>query len=276
MRSIINKLFGLELENKVVLITGASSGIGRECAFEFVKKGAKVVLAARTLSELEHVSTMIDNQYGESLIVKTDVRKMEDCESFVQSAIQKYGKIDILINNAGISMRAPFNEVKINVIKEMMDTNFYGTVYCTKFALPYLTEQQGILVGISSICGQIPLPGRTGYVASKHAMEGFLNTLRVEYLYSGLNVLVVHPGYTASNIRNVALNAQGVPQNENPIDESTLIPANLVAQKIVRACIKRKRDLILTKQGKLIVWIYRIFPSLADTLIYKKLSKERK
>jgi len=201
-----------KLNDKVVVITGASSGIGKACAFEFASNGAKVVLAARRIEELKKIESKINQQGGDAFSVKTDVRKIEDCEALINNTIKKYKRINVLINNAGISMRANFEDLDLSVIKELMDTNFYGAVYCTKFALPYLLKQKGTLIGISSISGLTPLPGRTGYSASKHAMDGFLNTLRLENIRKGLNVMVVHPGFTSSNIRNVALNKLGLPK----------------------------------------------------------------
>jgi short-subunit dehydrogenase len=206
--------------------------------------------------------------------VKTDVRNIEDCKMLITKTLEKYKKIDVLINNAGISMRASFEYLDLSVIKELMDTNFYGAVYCTKFALPYLLEQKGTIIGISSISGLTPLPGRTGYCASKYAMDGLFNTLRLENFKKGLNVLVVHPGFTSSNIRRAALNKLGVPQNETPRDESKMMPPKEVAEIIVKATLNRKRDLTLTLQGKLTVWSYKNFPRLTDRIIIHVMAKE--
>ncbi|MCF6240861.1 MAG: SDR family oxidoreductase [Bacteroidales bacterium] len=211
---------------------------------------------------------------GEAVFVETDVSKKSDCENLIKQTVNKFGKIDILVNNAGISMRASFSKLKLDVLEKVMNINFWGTVYCSKYALPYLLEQKGSIIGISSISGVTPLPGRTGYVASKYAMDGFLNTLRIEYMEKGLHVLVVHPGFTASNIRNTALNDEGKSQKETPRNENKMMPAEKVAKIVVRATIKRKRDLVLTLQGKMAVWVYKNFPRMADKLIYKEMSKE--
>ncbi len=259
---------------KVVIITGASSGIGKACAFEFADNGATVVLAARRENELKKIEEEIKMQGGDAMSVKTDIRNIEDCKMLITLTLEKYKKIDILINNAGISMRASFEDLDLGVIKELMDTNFYGAVYCTKFALPYLLEQKGTIIGISSISGLTPLPGRTGYCASKYALDGFFNTLRLENIKKGLNVLVVHPGFTSSNIRKAALNKLGLPQNETPRDESKMMPPKEVAGIIVKATLNRKRDLKLTLQGKLTVWLYKNFPRLTDRLIIHVMAKE--
>ncbi len=263
-----------KFNGKVVIITGASSGIGKACAFEFADNGASVVLAARQENELKKTEEEIKMHGGDAMSVKTDVRNIEDCKMLITKTLEKYKKIDVLINNAGISMRASFEDLDLSVIKELMDTNFYGAVYCTKFALPYLLEQKGTVIGISSISGLTPLPGRTGYCASKYAMDGFFNTLRLETINKGLKVLVVHPGFTSSNIRKAALNKLGVPQNETPRDESKMMHPKEVARIIVKATFNRNKNLILTHQGKLIVWLHKNFPNIADRLILLEMAKE--
>ena len=263
-----------KFNDKVVIITGASSGIGKACAFEFADKGAKVVLAARREDELKKVEDQIKKKGGEAITVKADVKNVEDCKNLINKTAEKYGGIDILINNAGISMRASFEELDLSVIKSLMDTNFYGAVYCTKFALPFLLKQKGTVIGISSISGLTPLPGRTGYVASKYAMEGFLSTLRLENIKKGLNVLVVHPGFTSSNIRKIALNKNGAPQKETPRNEAEMMTSERVAQIITKATLKRERDLILTLQGKLVVWLHKYFPCITDRIILYEMAKE--
>ena len=267
--------FKPKFNNKVIIITGASSGIGRACAIEFAQNGAKIVLAARRIEELKKVEDQIKKQGGEAISIITDVKSIEDCKNLIYKTVEKYGKIDVLINNAGISMRAVFEDLDLSVIKELMDTNFYGAVYCTKFALSYLLKQKGTVIGISSISGLTPLPGRTGYSASKYAMEGFLNTLRLENNKKGLNVLIVHPGFTSSNIRNVALDKNGQAQKETPRDEEKMMTSERVAQIIAKATYKRERDLILTPQGKLVVWLHKNFPGITDRIILKEMAKEQ-
>ena len=264
----------LKFKNKVVVITGASSGIGKACAFEFAEQGAKVILAARREKELKKVEDEIKKHGNDAISIKTDVKDIEDCKNLIDITVEKYGKIDVLINNAGISMRANFEDLDISVIKELMDTNFYGAVYCTKFGLPYLIKQKGTVIGISSISGLTPLPGRTGYAASKHAMDGFLNTLRLENIKNGLHVLIVHPGFTNSNIRKLALNKNGIPQKETPRDEAKMMSSEKVAQIIARAILKREKDLILTGEGKLVVWLHKNFPGITDRIILHEMEKE--
>ena len=264
----------LKFKNKVVVITGSSSGIGKACAYVFAQQGAKVILAARNENKLIELENDINKKGGNALYVKTDVRKIEDCKNLIDKTIEKHGRIDILINNAGISMRANFVDLDLSVIKELIDTNFYGAVYCTKFALPYLLKQKGTVIGISSICGLTPLPGRTGYAASKHAMDGFLNTLRLENKRKGLHVLIVHPGFTSSNIRKFALNKNGKAQNETPRDEAKMMSSEKVAQIVARATLKKEKDLILTREGKLVVWLHKNFPGITDRIIMHEMAKE--
>lgn len=261
------------MEKKVVIITGASSGIGKALAEEFAKRGSKLVLAARRVDRLEQLQK--DLSETECLIVKADVSIEDDCKQLIEQTIERFGKIDVLINNAGISMRSIFNETDLSVIKKLMDVNFWGTVYCSKYALAHLLETKGSLVGVISIAGYVGLPGRTGYSASKYAIRGFLDALRIENLKKGLHVLVAAPGFTASEVRSAALTGDGSNQGETPRDESQMMSAEECALLIANAVVKRKRHLIMTfKEGKLTVFLGKMFPSLLDKLTYNHMVKE--
>ncbi len=261
------------MKDKVIIITGASSGIGKACAEVFAKAGSKVVISARQQDKL--LKTVVElEKYSEVLSVTADVSKEEDCKRLIEEAVKRFGRIDVLINNAGISMRALFEEVDLNVIRQLMDTNFWGAVYCTKYALPHLLTSKGSVVGISSVAGKKGLPGRTGYSASKFAMEGFLESLRTENLKRDLHVLVASPGFTASGIRKTALSKDGSMQGESPLDESKIMQPEEVAQKIYKAVLNRKRDLVLTTTGKLTVFLNKFFPAFMDKLEYNHLAKE--
>lgn len=264
------------LKNKVVIITGASSGIGKACAEEFAKRGALVVLAARQLDVLNQFSIYLNTTYQvQTLAIACDVSKQEDCKNLMDKTIATFGRIDILINNAGISMRALFHELDLEVIKKVMDINFWGTVYCTRYAINEIIKTKGSVVGVSSIAGYKGLPGRTGYSASKFAMQGFLESLRVENLKNGVHVLLACPGFTSSNIRNVALAKDAKPQGESSMEEAKMMTPEEVALLIAEAVEKRKRDLIITFLGKVTVWINKLFPSLADKLVYNHFTKEK-
>jgi short-subunit dehydrogenase len=257
----------------VVIITGASSGIGRALAKAFAARGASLALGARRTELLEELQTELTGT--EILIQKTDVSVEEDCRRLIEATIGRFGRIDVLINNAGISMRALFQEVELNVLRQLMDVNFWGTVYCTKYALPHLLESKGSLVGVISIAGYVGLPGRTGYSASKFAIRGFLDTIRIENLKKGLHVLVAAPGFTASEVRKAALTNDGSPQGETPRDESRMMSAETCAAHILKAVEKRRRQLILTfTEGKLTVFLGKFFPSLLDQLTYQHMAKE--
>lgn len=261
-------------DKKVVVITGASSGIGKALALECAKRNYNLSLAARNAEQLNAVAELCKQQQADVLTVVTDVSKEHDCNALVEATIQRFNRIDILINNAGISMRALFNDLNLDVIRQVMDINFWGTVYCTKYALPHLLKSKGSVVGVSSIAGYKGLPGRTGYSASKFAMQGFLEALRVENLQNGLHVLIACPGFTASNIRNTALNSNGNVQGESPRDESKMMTAEEVAHHIINAVEKRKRTLVLTSQGKMTVLLNKIFPSFMDKQVFNHMRKE--
>ena len=262
------------MKNKVVVISGASSGIGKACAWHFAKKGSKVVLAARREEKLKAIGKEMMIAGYEILTVRADVSNEEDCQKLISETINKYKVIDVLINNAGISMRATLEEMDLSVMKKVMDINFFGTVFCTKYALPHILKSKGSVVGVSSIAGYKGLPARTAYSASKFAMQGFLESLRIENLNKGIHVLIVCPGFTASNIRNTALSKDGKVQKESPRDESKMMTAEKVSEYIYDAVVNRQNSLTLTINGKLILFLNKIIPSLADRLVYNHFKKE--
>ena len=196
----------VELKDKVIIVTGASSGIGLASARQFGSEGARVVMAARSLGRLEELAPSVAPA-ERVLCVQCDVTREEDCRALVEATVARFGRIDILVNNAGISMRAMFKDLDLKVIHSLMDVNFWGTVQCTKYALPYLLAAKGQVVGVISIAGYSALPARTGYSSSKYAVRGFLDTLRIEHLKDVLGLLVFAPGYTDSNVRRAALTA---------------------------------------------------------------------
>lgn len=261
------------LKDKVVIITGASSGIGLAAAKEFANEGAKVVLAARDIDKLLDIGKEL-SKITEVLSVKTDVTREQDCKNLIEQTVARFGKLDILVNNAGISMRALFKDLNLTVIKQLMDVNFWGTVYCTKYALPYILKSEGSIVGVISIAGFKGLPARTGYSASKFAIYGFLDTLRIEHLKDNLHVMVFAPGFTASNIREAALVADGSHQGETPRDESKMMTAEVCAKHLIKGIKKRKAQVVLTPLGKLLVVLNKFFPRLVDRLEYNYMKKE--
>ena len=258
------------------LVTGASSGIGLASARLFASYGARLALAARSIDKLKTLASEISSDPSKVLCIKTDVSIEEDCKNLIESTVKHFGRIDFLINNAGISMRASFSKVDLNVIRRLMDVNFWGTVCCTKYALPYLLESKGSVTGVISVAGYAGLPGRTGYATSKFAIRGFLETLRMEHQEDGLHVLVFAPGYTSSNVRNAALLADGSPQGTTPKDETNLMSAEEVAQKLALGLYRKKREMILTALGYWDVWFYKRFPRLMDWVQLNYIRKHEK
>ena len=259
--------------DKVVIVTGASSGIGLASCRLFGSLGAKVVMAARSYDKLLSLAPSVGPE-DRVLCVRCDVSVEEDCKALVAAAVERFGRIDILVNNAGLSMRAMFKDLDLKVIHSLMDVNFWGTVNCTKYALPYLLATKGQVVGVISIAGYSALPARTGYSSSKYAIRGFLDTLRIEHLKDGLGVLVFAPGYTSSNVRNASLTADGSAQGETPLDEDKLMSAEECARHLARGLARRKSVVILTGLGKATVWAHRLFPRLTDKLTYKYIARE--
>jgi dehydrogenase/reductase SDR family member 7B len=262
------------MKNKVVIITGGSSGIGKAMAEKFGREGSKILITGRNKEELTKATDELRqmditiNSFQADVSIEDDNRKMAD------EAIKHYGTIDVLINNAGISMRALFSEVDISVVKKVMDINFYGVLYATKYCLPEITKNKGSIVGISSIAGFRGLPGRTGYSASKFALNGFLEVLRTELLKTGVHVLTACPGFTASNIRKRSLTKDGSQQGESPRQEEKMMTAEECAEHIYNATAKRKRTLVLTTQGKLAVFLNKWLPGLADKMVYNVMARE--
>ena len=253
--------------NKVVIVTGGSDGIGKALVESLLQQGARVATCARNFDKLYQLGKM---HAGKSLFTSAmDVSNENECKLFIDDVIKTYGAIDILINNAGISMRAMFKDVTIDTMRKVMDINFWGTVYFSKYALPYITKQQGTIVAVSSIAGFRGLPGRAGYSASKFAMNGFMEALRTELLETGVHVMWVSPGFTASNIRNAALTKDGTPQGASPLEEGSLMSAEDCATQILDAVQKKKRTLIFSSDDKRTVLLNKLIPSLTDKLVHK-------
>lgn len=262
------------LNSKVVVITGASSGIGEAMAKLYAQMGAKVVLGARSEEKLKQLTEQIISAGGQATYSVTDVTVAEECKRLIDKAVDTFGGIDVLICNAGISMRAIFDDVDLSVLHRLMDVNFWGTVYCSKYALPYLQQSKGSLVGISSVAGLHGLPGRTGYSASKYAMTGLLETIRIENLKKGLHVMVACPGFTASNVRFSALVADGSQQGSTPREEGKMMTAEQVARIVARGIAKRKRLCLMEAEGRATHFVKKFAPSLLDKIFYWVMSKE--
>lgn len=254
-------------KDKVVAITGGSEGIGKALIDSLIEQGARVATCGRSYDKLYALQLQYSNVMLHTIVC--DVSKENDCERFIESTIKTFGGIDILINNAGISMRALFRDAEIEVVRKVMDVNFFGAVYCTKYALPSIIERQGTVVGVSSIAGYRGLPGRSAYSASKFALNGWLESLRTELMSDNVNVMWVCPGFTTSNIRHAALDKDGNPNAESKMDEENMMSAAECAGHILRAIQKKKRTLVLTFTGKRTVFLNKFFPSFTDKMVRK-------
>ena len=262
------------MKDKVVIITGGTSGIGKALASEFGRKGSKILITGRSQEALLTTRRELSEKGISIHAVCADVTLPDDNKRMAEEAKKVFGRIDVLINNAGISMRAIFEDVDPEVIRKVMDINFYGAVYATKYCLPEIIKNRGSIVGISSIAGFRGLPARTGYSASKFALNGFLESLRTELRNSGVHVLTACPGFTASNIRVRSLKEDGTSQGESPREEEKMMTAEECASHIYRATVNRKRTLVLTLQGKLVIFLNKWLPSLADRIVYNVMRKE--
>jgi short-subunit dehydrogenase len=261
-------------KDKVVVVTGGTDGIGKALVEILLKQGAKVATCGRNHDKLYTLQT--ENPSAPLHTMVADVSLENDCRRFIETTIKVFGGVDVLINNAGVSMRALLKESTTDVIKKVMDINFYGTVYCTRYALDSIIERKGVIVGVSSIAGYRGLPGRSGYSASKFAVQGWLEAIKTELMNDGVHVMWVCPGFTASNIRNAALNKDGRSHGETPMDEGKMMTAEECSNRILKAIEKRKRTLVLTFTGKRTVFMQKFFPKLADKLVYKFFFKDGK
>lgn len=265
----------MKFKDKVVIITGATSGIGEACALIFGKEGAKVVITGRNQAKLDRSSRRLAEEGIEFLAILADAGAEEDNQRMAEETLRIFGRIDILINNAGISMRALFQDLDLDVFKKVIDTNFWGTIYATKYCLPAILKSKGSIIGISSINGYRGTPARTAYTASKYAINGFFESLRTEIMHKGVHVMVASPGFTASNIRTNALTAHGETQGDSPRDEGSMMSAKQVAEEILKATVKKKRDLVLTTQGRLAVFLNKWIPGVMDGIVYREMAKEK-
>jgi NAD(P)-dependent dehydrogenase (short-subunit alcohol dehydrogenase family) len=257
------------IRNKTILITGGTDGIGRELVLKYLQAGANVVTCGRNQAKILDLEA--EAPKGSNLcVLNADVSVEKDCQRLVESVVNMYGGIDILINNAGISMRGLLEEgsrTMIPVIRKVMEVNFNGTLYCTSFSLPHLIKSKGIIVGVSSIAGYRGLPGRSGYSASKFAVQGFLEAIKTEVVDKGVHVMWVSPGFTASRIRFSALDKEGNLQGATPMDEQKMMSAARCADLIIAGIADKKRTVVMTFQGKQTVFLNKFFPKLTDWLV---------
>lgn len=262
------------MQGKTIIVTGASEGIGQELALQLAQVGANVVIAARSEEKLQAVRAACEAAGGQALAVATDVSQAGDCERLIQRTIEHFGRLDGLVNNAGISMTARFDEVTdLALFERLMAVNYLGAVYCTHHALPHLKATRGLLVAVSSWQGKTGFPLSTGYAASKHAMQGFFDSLRIELRQAGVAVLIVSPGPVATDIHTRKLTGSGAVSDRAAHDPHGLMPAEECARQIVHAMRQRQREVVMTLPGKLIVWLRLLAPALLDRVIAREVHR---
>jgi short-subunit dehydrogenase len=262
------------LYENVTIITGASSGIGREVARQLAEQGAWLALGARDVDRLEATATECRQRGGRALVVKTDVSVEAECQNLIERTAAEYGRIDTLINNAGISMWTRFDALQdLTGLERMMRVNYLGAAYCTYYALPYLKQTRGRLVGVSSLAGKNGVPTRSGYAATKHALAGFFDSLRIELADNGVTVTMIYPGFVTSEIRERAIGASGDPLGQSPVRESEVMTTAECARIMIKALARRQREEVMTTRGKLGLWMKLIAPGMVDRIARKAIEE---
>jgi NAD(P)-dependent dehydrogenase (short-subunit alcohol dehydrogenase family) len=260
-------MINVYFKDKVVVITGASSGIGRELALRLAAQGAKLSLAARDVERLEAAEAECEKRGGQAIAIPTDVAEQAQCESLMRKTVDEFGGIDILVNNAGVSMWAYFDEVTdLGIFEKIIRVNYFGSLYCTYFALPHLKAVHGQIVAVSSLTGKNGVPTRSGYAASKHAMVGFFDTLRIELADDGIAVTMIYPDFVATETRVRAFGPDGKPLGVSPVREGEIMSVEKCVQLMLPAIQKRKRELVMTTRAKVGQYVKPFAPKLIDNI----------
>jgi NAD(P)-dependent dehydrogenase (short-subunit alcohol dehydrogenase family) len=263
-------------ENKVVVVTGAASGIGAAISSRFARERAKVGLLDVDAGGIQNKARELADQGSDVVGLSCDVADRQECESAIGKIISRFGGIDVLVNNAGITQRSAFKDTRVDVFKKVMEINFFGALYCTKAALESLIDRRGTIIVIESIAGISPLLGRSGYCASKHALHGLFTSLRSEIRSSGVHIMIVCPGFVKTNLQQRALGGDGqVTFHSQSKVGKEILPAD-VADAVYQGALKEKSLLILSPVGKLTYWISRFAPVLYERLMARQLSDELK
>ncbi len=263
------------MENKVVVITGGSSGAGEALAYKFSKEGFDVVIGGTNLERLKKVQLNIKSIGTRCEYIVHDVSVEKDVKKMIELTIKSFGKLDVLICNAGISYRSVFEHANMEVFEKLFKINFFGSIYSVKHSIPYLIKSEGSIIAISSLNGFIATPTRSAYVSSKHALQGFFDSIRLELKNKNVNVMVASPGYFESNFRKNTLKSDGNKEGSTARDQKGMITSEHLADKIYDGYKNKKRDLIFTFRGKLAHLIKNWFPKLSDRLSYKEILNER-
>jgi short-subunit dehydrogenase len=259
---------------RAVVLTGASSGIGRELARQLGRERARLVLAARDAGELERVAAECRTAGAECVVVPTDVAELEACRALVERAVEAFGGIDVLLLSAGQDMWARLDQLAdLSVIERLMRVNYLGCAWPTALALRHLKTSHGRIVVISSLTGLTGVPTRTAYCATKHALHGFFDALRIELRGSGVSVTLACPDFVLSEIHRRALGPDGKPLGVSPMQESKIMTAEVAAAKILAAARARKRMAVLTLRGKLGLPFRYWFPGLIDRIAERSVAR---
>ena len=262
------------IKNRLIIITGTSSGIGKELALRMAEKGAKLTLASRNKKRLNELADECTRLGAKTIVVTDDVSKKSDCKIIVDETIKSFGRLDILVNNAGITMWAEFEKVtNLEALEQIMQINFFGSMYMTHYALPYLIESKGQIIGVSSLTGKTGVPTRTVYAASKHAMAGFFDSLRIELKEKGVAVTMIYPGFVSTEVRSRALNGNGDPLGDSPLEEKNVMTVEECVRQMLPVIEKRKRELVMTTRARIGLWLKMIAPEVTDNIALKAIRK---
>jgi NAD(P)-dependent dehydrogenase (short-subunit alcohol dehydrogenase family) len=265
---------------RAVVLTGASSGIGRAMARQLAEQGAWLALAARSAGELDDAVAEClaagAAAGARAVAVPTDVAVEAECRALVARAAAEFGRLDVLVCNAGISMWARFDELAdLRGLERIMQVNYFGAVYCAHAALPHLKRSRGQVVAVSSLTGKTGVPTRTGYAASKHAMAGFFDSLRIELAGEGVAVTVVYPGFVATGVRRHAVGPDGRPLGTSPVQEARVMTADECARLTLAAAAGRRRELVMTARGRVGQWLRLVAPAVTDRIAARAIARGR-
>jgi short-subunit dehydrogenase len=260
-----------KFSENVVIITGASSGIGEQIAYKLAEQGAWLALASRNVDKLQEVANTCSHLGAKVIVVATDVAEKSQCSNLIDRTVEKYGRIDTLINNAGFPVASRFIDMSdLTVFEKILQVNFMGSVYCTHYALPHLMKSNGRIVAVSSLRGRLPSATADGYGASKHAMSEFFQSLRIELSETGVTVTIVYPNWVSTGITSRALLPDGSRKGSVSVHEEGAMSPDACAKMIIKAASVRKRDVVMTFEGNFGLWLHLVAPGLVDRIIKKK------
>ncbi len=261
------------LRGKVVIITGSSIGIGKQMALEAAQKGAKLVLNARNKERLEQTRALLVAQGAEVLAISGDVANPEDCALLIEKAVQHFGRIDVLINNAGIGTQFPLEQIQPHVIRQIVDINLNGSIYCTYFALPHLKESKGSVLFIGSVAGIHGIPHSNVYSATKMALTGLAESLRLETHRYGIHIGLAYVGFTQNDPQKQFIRPDGSLMTRPDRDQSIVEPVEKVAKQLIRMIENRQHKRVFSNLGRMLYWLNRLSPDLVSWLLQKNLHR---